>query len=315
MIIKKYAESEQLKAMKLLLHRLPTKHSLYPKLYTEIQTTIAGDYGEEVVYRELEKIQLPYKYYLFHKVMLRTEKMFEMDFLLLTPFGAVILEIKNIVGELEFKINPSQLVQSKGNGEINRYPCPANQLNEYIYLLSSFFASHNHSIPVHGAIIFASKNSYVKTSTNETTILYKNEIYSFLRNLQNQTSLISDTKLSNIKDLIRKQKSTFNYFPLTKFYFIEQKDLIKGVACERCGQVGMMKVKNLWHCTSCQYSDKDASSKTIEHYFLLCEDYITNKACRQFLLLENRFQVNRLFKRSGLKKIGNNKSTKYIRKV
>lgn len=300
--------------MKLLLNRLPTKHPLYAKLSTEIQTTIAGDYGEEVVYRELEKIQLPYNYYLFHKVMLRTEKIFEMDFLILTPFGAVILEIKNIVGELEFKINPSQLVQSKGNGEINRYPCPANQLNEYVYLLSSFFKSHDLSMPVYGAVIFASKNCYVKTSTNDMTILYKNELYSFLRNLQNKTTIISDVKLRNIKDLIRKQKSTFNYFPLTKFYFIDQRDLIRGVACERCGQVGMTKINNLWQCTSCQYSDRDASRKSIEHYFLLCEDYITNKACRQFLLLESRFQVNRLFKRTGLKKVGNNRSTKYVRK-
>ncbi|MCM3359634.1 nuclease-related domain-containing protein [Psychrobacillus sp. MER TA 171] len=314
MIIKKYAKSEQLKAMRLLLNRLPSKHPFYPKLATEIQTTMAGDYGEEMVYRELERMRLPYNYFLLHKVMLRTEKLFEIDFLLLTPFGAVILEIKNIIGLLEFKVNPSQIIQTKDNGEIKKYPCPVNQLNEYSYLLSNFFTHHNLTIPVFGAIVFASKNSHVKTTNNDTTILYKNEVYSFLRNLQNKSTIVSVSKLNQVKNLILKHDSPFEFFPLTKHYSIEVSDLISGVACEGCGQVGMNKIKNIWYCTSCQYADKYASLKSLQHYFWLYDDILTNKACRQFLLLDSRYEVKRLLRKANLLKLGKYKTTQYKKK-
>ncbi|MEK3976099.1 nuclease-related domain-containing protein [Psychrobacillus sp. FSL K6-1267] len=311
MIIKKYTESQQLKAMKLLLNRLPMKHPLYSKIGMEIQTTMAGDYGEEMVYRELERMHLPYNYYLFHKIMIRTEKLFEIDYILLTPFGAIVLEVKNIIGELEFQVNPSQLVQTKDNGEIKKYPCPVNQLNEYIYLLSNFFSHNNLSIPVFGAIVFTSKNSYVKTTTNETTILYKKDLYSFLRKLQNKPSTVTNSKLSQIKNLILKYNSSYDFFPLTKHYYIEPSDLILGVACEKCGQVGMNKVKNFWYCAGCQYVDKYALQKSLQQYFLLYDDFITNKTCREFLQLRTRYEANRLLRKANLIKIGNNKSTKY----
>lgn len=85
MIIKKYADSIHTEAMELLARRLPDKHPLYYKILTEIQTTRAGDFGERIVFRELERMQLPFKCFVFDRVMLRTEKVFEMDALLLTP--------------------------------------------------------------------------------------------------------------------------------------------------------------------------------------------------------------------------------------
>lgn len=73
----------------------------------------------------------------------------------------------------------------------------------------------------------------------------------------------------------------------------------------------MNKVKNFWYCAGCQYVDKYALQKSLQQYFLLYDDFITNKTCREFLQLRTRYEANRLLRKANLIKIGNNKSTKY----
>lgn len=315
LIIKKYSDSVHLEAMELLTRRLPAKHPLYHKIFTEIQTTRAGDYGEKIVFRELERMQLPYKHFVFHRVMLRTEKVFEMDVLLLTPYGAIILEIKNITGKLEFQENPSQLIQTRDSGEINNYPCPVIQLTEYKYLLSKFFSKHNFSIPVLGAIVFATRKSFVKTTSSKATILYINEIHSYLRNIQSHSPILSDPQIDLLKNLILKENSPFSYFPLTKHFFIAASDIIQGVACPNCGHIGMQKIKKKWYCLQCHLKDSKAHKDSLRTYFLLCNNYITNKACREFLQLNSRYEAKRILINSNLIKIGEKKSTKYTMKL
>lgn len=96
-----------------LLERLPLHHPQYARISKEIGAIKAGDYGEEIVYKELEQMSFPYECYIFHKMFLFAECAFELDYLIITPYGAVILEVKNIVGQLEFSTNPSQLIQHK----------------------------------------------------------------------------------------------------------------------------------------------------------------------------------------------------------
>lgn len=314
LIIKSYSKSVHLEAMDLLVRRLPPQHPLYTKIIMEIKTTKAGDYGEELIFKELEKIQLPYKCYIFHRVMLRAERTFEIDMLLLTPYGVVVLEIKNIIGELEFNENPSQLIQTKRNGEINNYPSPVTQLNEYKFLLSKFFLKHSLSAPVIGAIVFASRNGFVKTSSNKATILYKNELHSYLRDLQGHspTPILTNSQIDLLKKLIMKENSSFSYFPLTKHFFIDANEIIRGVACPNCGQIGMQKIKKKWYCPRCHLWDSKAHKDSLRTYFLLCNNYITNKACREFLQLNSRYEAKRILLNSDLIKIGDKKATKYI---
>lgn len=301
--------------MELLVRRLPPIHPLYRKILMEIQTTRAGDYGEKIVFKELEKLRLPFKCYIFHRVMLRTGKIFEVDALLLTPFGVVIFEVKNITGKLEFKDNPSQLIQTKDSGEINNYPCPVTQLSEYTYLLSKFFSDNNFTIPILGAIVFATRKSYVETSSSKATILYTNEVHSFLRNLQNHSPALTDSQMDLLKNLILKRDSPFTYFPLTKHFYIDSSDVLRGVGCPNCGQIGMQKVQKKWYCSNCHLRDSKAYIHSVRTYFLLCNTYITNKDCREFLQLNSRDEAKRILSNSNLVKIGKLKSTRYTMKA
>ncbi|WP_391202952.1 nuclease-related domain-containing protein [Psychrobacillus sp. L4] len=310
-IAKIYADSIHMEAMEKLLKRLPAEHRLYVKILNEIGATKGGDFGEEIVYKDLEKMQLPFKYYVFHKLLLHAENTFELDFLLITPFGAVILEVKNIIGELEFQENPSQLIQRKETGEIKKYPCPALQLNEYKYQLSQFFMDHNILVPIFGAVVFASRNSFVKTSTDKAIILNRNEVRPYLRQFQKHKPTLTMEEMEKMKDILLMKNTPFAKFPLTKHYSIQPEELIRGVECSKCGFIGMLKLKRTWHCPACKTNDPYAYKNALTTYFLLYKDSITNKECREFLLLNNRYEAKHILSNSDLIKHGNNKCTIY----
>lgn len=311
MIIKKFSKSVHIEGMELLLRRLHVDHPLYEKVRKDIHAASAGDFGEEIILKEIEQLRLPYDIHIYHKLLLRSESAFELDILLITPFGAIILEVKNIVGELAFQENPSQIIQRKENGEINKYPCPATQLNDYKYQLSQFFNDHNIPIPIDGAVIFASRKSFVSTSTNKAKILYKNEIRPYLRKIQIQKQLLTAEEMERIRRIILKKNDPFTYFPLTKYFSINPNELIKGVQCPKCKFIGMKKIKHTWECPKCKRKDQTAYRGAISTYLLLYKDSITNKECRDFLKLNNRHEANRILTNSDLIKVGNTRSAFY----
>lgn len=294
-----------------LLERLSPQHPQYTRISKEIGAIKAGDYGEEVVYKELEQMKFPYKCYIFHKMLLFAECAFELDFLIITPYGLVILEVKNIIGELEFSTNPSQLIQRKDDGKITKYPCPANQLNEYKYQLSQFLLQYNISVPIDGVVIFASRNSFVKQSAQSIKVIYRNEIRSYLRNFTENNSTLSQEKMDKIKEILVTRASSSPFIPLLNHFSIPFEDLKLGVKCKSCGFIGMHKRIRTWFCPACNKNNPDAHHTAISTYFSLCKRTITNRECREFLILNNRYEAKRILSTPLLIKSGKSSSTFY----
>lgn len=311
LIIKPYSPTKSVERMSELVERLSPQHPQYTRISKEIGAIKAGDYGEEIVYKELEQMKLPYPSYIFHKVFLLAECAFELDYLIITPYGAVILEVKNIIGELEFTTNPSQLIQRKDDGKITKYPCPSNQLNEYKYQLTQFFLQHNISVPILGVVVFASRNSFVKQSTNEVKLIYRNEVRSYLRNLIEHHLALSKNEMEQIKDILIRKPSSSQSIPLIDHFSIPFKELKLGVKCESCGFIGMNKIIRTWFCPCCKKNNSNAHRKAISTYFSLCKGTITNKECREFLLISDRYVAKRILSNSGLVKYGKSSTTYY----
>lgn len=309
-MVKPYTPSKYGERLTELIERLSSEHPQYSRLSKELGSIKAGDYGEEVVYKELTQIKLPYNHYIFHKVYLCGDRAFELDFIIITPYGVVILEVKNIIGELEFSTNPSQLIQRKEDGQLKKYPCPANQLNDYKYQLSQLFLESNISVPIQGVVVFASRNSFVKQSTKSVKVIYKNELNSYFRNLPQSSTTLSKNKMEKIKAILLKPTLP-PLLPLIEHFNIPLNDLKLGVKCESCGFIGMDKIIRTWYCPRCKYTSAHAHEKAITTYFSLCKETITNKECREFLLLNNRYEAKRILASPLLQKYGNSSSTFY----
>lgn len=65
LIIKPYSPSKYVARMSELVERLSPQHPHYAKISKEIGAIKAGDYGEEIVYKELAQMKIPYECYIF----------------------------------------------------------------------------------------------------------------------------------------------------------------------------------------------------------------------------------------------------------
>lgn len=311
MIVKPYTKTLYMEALISLNKRLNKNHPKYTSLREELHRNIAGNIGEEAVMNFLQKVNLPYKFFAFHNISLYGESLIQMDVLLISQYYAVILEVKNIQGEIEFKSHPFQLSRTLATGERHSFDSPEIQLQEYIYQLNKIFKTAGCSIPIYGAVVFPFTSSYIKTPPRETTVLFRNEIRSYLRNLKTQNPPLSLEALNNLKNLILNKNTIYKSFPLTQRYAIHPDEIIKGVECITCNFVGMKKVARHWICPQCKNISNNAHKQTIKDYFLVYKDSISNKECRQFLKLNNMHEATRILKNANLIKTGKYKNTKY----
>lgn len=311
MIIKPYTQTLYMEALISLNKRLKKSHPKFISLSEDVKRNIAGDIGEEAVMSCLQKVKLPYKFFAFHNISLYGESLFQMDVLLITQHYAVIFEVKNIQGEIEFKSHPYQLSRTLSTGVRNSFDSPEIQLQEYIYQLNVVFMAAGFSIPIYGAVVFPFTSSYIKTPPSETTVLFRNEIRSYLRKLKTHDPLLSLEALTSLKNFILNKTTNYKPFPLTQHFAINPDDIINGVECTTCSLVGMKKVARHWICPKCRNISTNAHTKTIKEYFLIYKDTISNRECRQFLNLNNMYEANRILKNADLVKTGKYKDAIY----
>ncbi|WP_146549768.1 nuclease-related domain-containing protein [Rummeliibacillus suwonensis] len=311
LIIKAYSTTHYLNALKNLILRLSPTDSKKQELEDEFNRINAGDIGEKMVMETLEQLQLPYEFYIFHNLGLRIESNIQVDILLLTKYYLVIFEVKNIKGTIEFQQNPSQLIRTLPNGIIQGFNSPISQLEEYKYQLKHFLSNHRMEIPVLGTIIFPFSSSFIKHPAEKITILRKNEIKTFLRNIPINRKPLTEGHMKSLKQYFLNNHQEFNPYPLINRYSIQKETISNGVICPRCGTIGMKRFPYYWSCQRCHHKSTHAHESAIYDYLTLIHPTITNKECREFLKVEDINQTNKMLRRMNLEKIGNYKGTKY----
>ncbi|RIJ69367.1 NERD domain-containing protein [Rummeliibacillus sp. POC4] len=312
LIGKAYSKTDYLDGLDSLIRRLSTSNPKREELINEYNRIQAGDIGEKVVMDLLEKLQLPYDFFIFHNLSLSLETKVQFDVLLLTPHYILILEVKNIKGSVILRDNPSQLVRTLPNGEVQVFNSPGPQLEEYIYQLKTFLGNKGQNIPVYGAVVFPFTSGLIEQSTNKTTILRKNELKSFIRNIPIRGPFLTGREIEYWKDYFLNNHIEFNPYPLVERYNIQLSEIKNGVLCKKCGHIGMKKFPYYWYCPICHYKSKNAHEHTIMEYFKLINNTMTNPECREFLGIQNPNQSYRLIKKMPLQRVGKNRYAQYM---
>ncbi|MFJ5769587.1 NERD domain-containing protein [Psychrobacillus sp. NPDC093180] len=308
---KPYAKTKHAEALVALTRRLRKTNPKYPKIREDMLQKNAGEIGEETVMRELEKLKLPHKFYIFHNLSLYSDTSFQMDILLISPYYALILEVKNISGEIEIETNPSMLVYTKPTGEKKSINSPVPQLEDYIYQLSQLFQRYKINIPIYGVITFAFAKSYVKKVPTNSVFLLTNELRKFIRSINTEKQFLSEEELDKLKSWLLRKNNEYNSLPLSKHYAIDPHDIVTGVECPSCGYIGMKKIRRNWACPNCREFSKHAHEKTLKDFFLIYKETINNQECRRFFHLQDKHDATRILMNPKLIKSGKSRSTKY----
>jgi Nuclease-related domain len=299
-----------------LARRIQKNHPLLPKINSSIEKRRAGYRGEQNM--DYHLTFLPHnRYTVVRDLQLTDQFPFQIDTLLLSTQLIFILETKNIYGELFFDKYSNQLIR-KVEGNENGFANPREQAQRQTYQFKNWLRKHKFpTIPVEYFATISYPQSIVKSNDEKLfdRVFHTEHVVKKILHLEKSyPAVITDNKtLRKIYKTLFKKNTPVKQDVLKK-WGIQPAEIIRGVQCPACHKLPMKRNYSIWFCPYCMFESKVAHIQAIRDYFLLLDSVITNKACREFLLLSSRRTSLQILNSMNLIKMGSTKSVLYIEK-
>ncbi|WP_188655302.1 nuclease-related domain-containing protein [Pontibacillus salipaludis] len=295
MIVKQRSIPLIIRQEEVLERRLPKSHPKRPTIIKSLKMRKAGFWGEQELDYPLSFLPQD-QYRVFHDVrLIETNKAFQIDTLILTDHQAIILEVKNISGIIEFDSTFDQLIR-KLKGREERLPNPLAQLGRQRRQLANWFSSNNFLMPIKCFVVMTHPSCVLKASEinpHQHTITHVENLQQKIINLKAE-NISENTLPSNINKIILNSNTPLGPIDVLKKYGIHYDDLNKGVECPRCFMSPMKWTRRRWRCSGCYFFSSDAHLRTISDYFLLGYKTINNATFRE-LIQHNDQAVSKYF--------------------
>jgi hypothetical protein len=297
-----------------LLGRLRSNHPKIPEIKEDLGKKLAGYKGEKSMEYFLSFLPKPYK--ILHSVrLLNDQYYFQMDIILLSPKGILIVEVKNLSGTVILGDPYAQLVQVNNEKE-KGYSDPVTQAKHQKFQLQRWLARHRlQNIHIDYLVVFSNPSTIIKSYSNNNESLKKvcrsNQFLMKINEYEQfrEGQPVDEKTIKRIGKLLLKHHAEAE-IDILKRYGIHQRELIKGVLCKKCSSP-LFRVSGKWYCQECKISSLDAHIKALHDYFLLIDSSITNKAARDFLQISSRNVTKQLLQGMNLKITGTKKGAVY----
>lgn len=296
-----------LEGLSAAIKRFPREHPLLEAKYAAVK---AGFGGEQQLDKVFENYSFSMNYRVLHDLSLTSSTFFQIDTLFVTPFYAIVFEVKNIAGELQVVDNPPQLIRKLETGEVKGFKSPITQVQSNCELLKDWFHARNLSLPIYGAVVLAYAKQRIDLFDTRTPFLFPNAVPTFIRGLPTETPLLDDATFMEIVHELVARHREFIPKPICLTYPELRNKIMTGVACPACGFLGMKKYMKGWRCAACGGTSTDAHRQAIRDWFLLFGGKMTNRDCRDFLHVE-RQSATRILQGMKLSEEGANRNRTY----
>jgi len=136
--------------LEMLERRLLKSHPKSTYYQEMLSRTRAGYAGEQRVDREWQEVYLEHAHYVLHDVVLKGEggSIHQMDTLLMSQHFILIVEIKNIVGRVEYMEDNHQFIRVTSDGKVDGFRNPFDQVKRHARFLGKFFQKAGTHIPI-----------------------------------------------------------------------------------------------------------------------------------------------------------------------
>jgi hypothetical protein len=303
-----------------LIRNLPQNHPMLPKIKSELSTKMSGYYGEKSLDYHLGA--LDEEYYDFYPGLRLSNngRNFQIDSLGATNYYLLVMEVKNLRGELEFDSAKGQLIQRIGE-IVNVYDDPFAQVQNQRIQLMQWLKNHRFPpIPVECLVVLSNTNALIKkvivSSKNHWKLCRCINVHEKIGIFDNmyQTEYITPQQRRKFMKMILKNDTPLEIDILSRFN-ISSDDIVPGVYCPNCDNgLTMVFIKGFWNCSICLMKSKNAHFQKINDYFLIMNASITNQQFRQITGMDCRHKANRILNSMGLPYQGTNRGRVYFPK-
>lgn len=271
-----------------LLHRLDPAGTSRPKVELQLSKYLAGFKGEKSIEYPLSFLHLD-DYLIFHNFRLSDGMHhFQIDFLILSPYFSLILEVKNIKGKVT--INDYQMIRHIGQIE-EAFQNPVNQTARIRDQLSSWLVLRGYAgIPIQTLVVFNSTKSILKLelSDQHNHICTSDFLPIHISSLRKQftRSVISQSTLQDISNKLLNGHQELE-FDILKYTGVRPEEVLRGVRCPKCAQQAMIRNYAIWTCPACGFQSRTAHLAAIQEYRHIFGRSINNRKLRDFLQIRS----------------------------
>lgn len=303
----------EVKALEALISRLPAQHPYQKFLEVELHRSSAGKRGEEKLLKKLAEFHLKENHVIIPDINLTQGHMkIQMDSLLLTSSYAIVIESKNINGEIHFDVATGEFYRFDKNGIKTVMEDPAIQLKRNMRFFAEWLHSKKLDLTVKGLVVFTSKECEFISKPQNVPICKTYQLHDYLYSMLEAPVQKPPISITKVKKLLDSQQTPYKRIPLCDYYRIDPLLLAKGVRCGGCARVGGGKIKKIgWCCNGCGFIDEHAIFNTLSEYFSLISHSISNAELRNFFLLESRHAASRILVKYEMEQSGEKKVRKY----
>ena len=237
----------------------------------------------------------------------------QIDGLLLTNRCAIVMDSKNVSGEIHYEAATEEYYKKAvPGGEILHLDNPVFQLKKHIDFIKMLFRIYNINLPVTGLIVFTANSCVFRAKPPGALICKTYQMNEYLYQILRTSPQVAVSKpIQEIGKLIAANQVPFKKSPLSEYYRIDLRDVKMGVYCNKCEAHCMQRIKKSWICASCGSKDSTADHLAVQEYFSLISDELTNKRFREFSGIDSSAAVWRILAKYDLEVSGERKSRVY----
>ncbi|KOY83995.1 NERD domain-containing protein [Lysinibacillus macroides] len=308
MFVKQREKSFKQLVLEALDRRLPKNHTRYEYFQEMLRRVRAGYAGEQHVDKVWQEINLQQPYVLLHDV--EFQSMYQMDTLFLTQNFVLVIEIKNMVGRVEYMKEKHQFIRIHADGKVEGFRNPFDQVKRHARFLSKFLNERGYVMPIKYLVVAANPNMVMSSSLCSQPILHVSGLGERIERLlkQHQTIYIDKEELSELCTYMLQ-----HHEPSQWNFTISRNELRKGALCSHCSFAYVVSYTyGRWRCTHCHKVDEQAFWHALQDYRLLIGEQISKAEFCVFFNMSSERAAYYLLKKLKFKAVGQNKNRKYI---
>ncbi|TFJ92725.1 nuclease-related domain-containing protein [Lentibacillus salicampi] len=315
MFIKPLAVPKHILQAQALDRRTPANHFFKGKINSRATNLSSGYKGEESMNFHLQFLPED-DFLIFHYVRLPDlYGHFQIDFLLLSRYYHLIMEVKNVYENMNFDgMGQAFRIQKD---DVQMFTNPVEQvILQHRRLLDWLRKNHFPPAPIEKIVVYSRDDTYLRNLTNDKIIsdivMHRDKVLSKIEsfNRKYRKICVTDKQLTEMAYLLLDQHVPEEDGGKKKFNMTYD-DLVKGVICPACSFVPMFWKSGKWQCVSCGCVSKTAHRPALADYALLVGGLINNRQARDFLRVESNSIMKKLLQYERFSKIGKGSGMRY----
>ena len=308
-IVLPLAKTELHQQLEVLLKRYRQRDRIYDEFQDAYGREHAGYQGEKQLDYYLHLANLKNTFSLAGLRLKWDKYYFQIDRMILTPSVCIIIESKNLKGEITLN-EEDQLIQQTPDYQ-KSYENPYNQVKLQEKQLRHILNNLGYSnLPIHPLVVFTNKNAILNLGGKPDMIVLPQLTFRIDHLIHHYSKNQITTEIYKLAHTLLR-KHTIKRDNIINRFNIDIRAIQIGVLCTKCEYGLMKRIHGSWSCEKCQHQDRDAHINSLSDYATLFNPFITNRGARHFLQVESRYTICRMLRELKLPVIGYGKLIQY----